>query len=126
MDEPRWIGVGERAHAFCNGNPRSLCSRETLPVDFIQDLAGRLPRCPNCQVVVVQRLSHQHAAEAVATQQWHQAATETVLGPGWTYAEVQRMPTWLETVDRVAIALAESYREGILQGSSDTHTGDRR
>jgi hypothetical protein len=30
------------------------------------------------------------------------------------------MPSWKETVDRVAVELAEAFREGLVQGSSSS------
>jgi hypothetical protein len=52
---------------------------------------------------------------------YQQRATRLVLGPNWTYEELDAMPSWRESVDRVALALVNERRAGFLQARP---TGD--
>jgi hypothetical protein len=118
MEQPTWIGVDTLSHAFRVGRTVSLCGRADLPIGFSYDSGDDLMRCGHCQRYVVQRLTTEWQATVPATEQWREEATRAVMGDGWTYAEIQGMPSWKETVDRVAVGFAEAFREGIMQAGA--------
>lgn len=121
MEDPRWLSDRRgRAHAFRLGSTRSLCGQVDLPVTF-QDNPGS-DRCRNCQRRVVQQMAAKQASAAPVTDRWREIAVRAVLGDSWTYAETQHMPSFREDVDRVTVALADAYQQGILQGSNPGRT----
>jgi hypothetical protein len=119
VDEIRWVDVDMSAHAFRPGRMRSICELIRLPVGF-SHFTGTKDRCAKCQRGVVQELSKKWAANEDPVVRWREHATRAVLGDTWSYAEVATMPSWKETVDRVAVELAEAFREGLVQGSSSS------
>jgi hypothetical protein len=121
MEDPRWLSDWPgRAHAFYPGSTRSLCGQVDLPVSFTDD--PDIARCRNCQRMVVQRMAAKQASAAPVTERWREIAVRAVLGDSWSYAETQNMPSFRESVDRVTVALADAYQQGILQGSSSGRT----
>ncbi len=118
MDEVRWVDVDMIAHAFRAGRMRSICGLIRLPVGF-SHFTGTLDRCKTCQRAVISQLSKQWAANEDPTVRWRERATHAVLGDEWSYAEVATMPSWKDTVDRVAVEMAEVFREGLLQGTRE-------
>ncbi len=120
MDEVRWVEVATSAHAFTAGRLRSLCGLIRLPVGFTNRHGAGLDRCKTCQRAVISQLSKQWAAQEDPVVAWRERAARVVMGDQWSYAEVATMPSWKETVDRVAVEMAEVFREGLLQGSRDS------
>jgi hypothetical protein len=125
----RWFTLDDpvmatRAHGYTDGATRSLCSQASLPLDFVEDLVGGTPRCGNCQRVAVRNLTAEQAAADGGTDRWRQVATCAVLGDGWSYEETAQMPSYRAEVDRVAVALADAFKEGILQGNASVRTGN--
>ncbi len=117
VDEVRWVEVDMSAHAFHAGRLRSLCGLIRLPVGFKHGDGAGTDRCKTCQRAVIHQLSKQWAANEDPAVRWRERATNAVLGDHWTYDELANMPTWKETVDRVAVELAEAFREGLVQGA---------
>ncbi len=123
VDDFKWMEVSDlMSHAFRIGRTRSACGHVRLPVGFHSVDKEGSPRCVACQRAVVQRLSQQWAATEDPVVVWRERATLAVMGDGWTYAEVESMPSWREAVDRVAVECAEAFREGMLQGSAASRT----
>ncbi len=123
MDEVKWLEINDVAvHAFRVGRTRSVCGQIHLPVGFHAVTKVDLPRCKSCQRSIVQKLSQEWAATEDPVVRWREHAARAVMGDGWSYAEVASMPSWKEAVDRVAVGLAEAFREGMLQGSAASRT----
>jgi hypothetical protein len=123
VDDPTYTG---RVHGYAHGFTRSLCGQAQIPLNFVEDLAGNAPRCGNCQRGAVRLLTAQAASVEPQVERWREIAVRAVMGDGWSYAEVSGMPSFRAEVDRVAVALADAHREGILQGSASARTGSTR
>ena len=119
MDELKWLLNDGSWHAFAPGRTRSLCSRSPMPVDWVTGTDVYVSRCAHCQRLVVQKLFAERAAVLQPAVQWREVATRAALGDGWAYADIENMPTWRETVDRMAVALADAFRQGLVQGGTE-------
>ncbi len=106
------------AHAFRAGRLRSICGQIRLPVGFSHGSGRSDARCVSCQRAVISKLSQEWAANEDPTIRWRERATVALMGEGWTYASASTMPSYKRDIDRVAVELAEVFREGLLQGSA--------
>jgi hypothetical protein len=107
-----------KAHAYPDGSVQSLCGQRRLPMHFTEKEDA--DRCGNCQRVLVQQLRPRYVP---IEDRWRDVAVRAVLGDSWSYDELASMPTHRAEVDRVAIALADAFREGILQANASARTG---
>jgi len=103
--------TADRSHAYTDGATRSLCGQMLLPVEFVAD--EDVPRCGNCQRVVIKQMTAEQSSAAPDTERWREIAVRAALGEHWTYEEIAEMPSHRAEVDRVAVALAEAFREGL-------------
>jgi hypothetical protein len=49
-----------------------------------------------------------------AIEYYRDRAVKLVMGDSWSYAELESMPSWKQTVDAVASALLDERRAGLI------------
>jgi hypothetical protein len=127
MLEVRWVPnqANTRSHAFASSSPSSLCNQAILPpvepdatpsTNPIGMRPSSIPRCGTCSRLFATMEKQAEASDdAMLVDAYLEQATQLVVGQGWTYAELGEMPSWKETVDRVATALANERRAALAQ-----------
>jgi hypothetical protein len=100
MLEVKWVvnQTGTRSHAFV--------SNSSTPIS----------KCGTCSRLLATMEKQVEASDdAMVVDAYLEQATQLVVGQDWTYAELATLPTWRETVDRVATALTNERRSALVQ-----------
>jgi hypothetical protein len=126
MLEVKWVvnQTGTRSHAFVSNSSSSLCNQAILPPDdhaapSTNPIAMRptpISKCGTCSRLLATMEKQVEASDdAMVVDAYLEQATQLVVGQDWTYAELATLPTWRETVDRVATALTNERRSALVQ-----------